>query len=87
LQVLNELENKYEHKLADQLEKYDRMSEKMQLLKQKCEGLLEAEKNNFTKQLNDVKDEVDLHAHRIIDNILYAIMRLSIFLFRYFVGS
>eukprot|EP01036_Dinobryon_divergens_P027907 gene27907-36764_t len=52
-----EKDNKYEHKLADQLEKYDRLSEKMQLLKQKCEGLLEAEKSNFTKQLNDVKEE------------------------------
>lgn len=57
IKVITELENKYEHKLADQLERYDMLSEKMQLLKQKCEGLLEAEKNNFHKQLNDVKDE------------------------------
>ena len=57
IKILTELENKYEHKLADQLERYDRLSEKMQLLKQKCEGLLEAEKINFTKQLNDVKEE------------------------------
>eukprot|EP01032_Pedospumella_encystans_P021980 gene21980-24919_t len=54
-----ELENKYEHKLAEALERYDSLSEKMQLLKQKCEGLLEAEKNNFNKQLNDLK--VDTH--------------------------
>jgi hypothetical protein len=57
LKILTELENKYEHKLADQLQRYDKMSEKMQLLKQKCEGLLEAEKSNFNKQLNDVKEE------------------------------
>jgi len=54
-----ELENKYEHKLAEALERYDTLSEKMQLLKQKCEGLLEAEKSNFNKQLNDMK--VDTH--------------------------
>jgi hypothetical protein len=57
IKIVTELENKYEHKLADQLERYDRLSEKMQLLKQKCEGLLEAEKNNFNKQLFDVKEE------------------------------
>lgn len=50
-----ELENKYEHKLAESLERYDALSEKMQLLKQKCEGLLEAEKTTFNKQLNDLK--------------------------------
>lgn len=54
-----ELENKYEHKLAESLERYDALSEKMQLLKQKCEGLLEAEKNHFNKQLNDMK--IDSH--------------------------
>jgi hypothetical protein len=52
-----ELENKYEHKLAESLERYDALSEKMQLLKQKCEGLLEAEKSHFNKQLNDLKLE------------------------------
>jgi hypothetical protein len=50
-----ELENKYEHKLAEALERYDALSEKMQILKQKCEGLLEAEKSNFNKQLSDLK--------------------------------
>eukprot|EP01039_Chlorochromonas_danica_P002482 gene2482-2720_t len=55
IKVLTELENKYEHKLADQLERYDLLSEKMQLLKQKCEGLLEAEKINFDKQMTELK--------------------------------
>lgn len=55
IKVLTELENKYEHKLADQLERYDMLSEKMQLLKQKCEGLLEAEKVNFERQMNELK--------------------------------
>jgi len=57
IKIVTELENKYEHKLADQLERYDRLSEKMQLLKQKCEGLLEAEKNSFNQQIFDVKEE------------------------------
>jgi WD40 repeat protein len=56
IKIITELENKYEHKLADQLERYDMLHEKMQLLKQKCEGLLEAEKSNFQKQLVDLKD-------------------------------
>ncbi|RYG67047.1 hypothetical protein EON64_08330 [archaeon] len=41
--------------LVDQLERYDLLSEKMQLLKQKCEALLEAEKTAFEKQINDLK--------------------------------
>ena len=53
--IRTELENKYEHKLAESLERYDNLSEKMQLLKLKCEGLLESEKNSFNKQLNDLK--------------------------------
>eukprot|EP01038_Epipyxis_sp_PR26KG_P006221 gene6221-8573_t len=57
VKIITEIENKYEHKLADQLERYDLLSEKMTLLKQKCEGLLEAEKNNFHKQLNELKEE------------------------------
>ena len=57
IKILTELENKYEHKLADQLERYDLLSEKMSLLKQKCESLLEAEKTNFNKQMNDFKND------------------------------
>mmetsp|Transcript_15032 Transcript_15032/g.16277 ORF Transcript_15032/g.16277 Transcript_15032/m.16277 type:complete len:1892 (-) Transcript_15032:105-5780(-) len=57
IKIITELENKYEHKLADQLERYDLLSEKMTLLKQKCEGLLESEKSVFLKQINDIKNE------------------------------
>jgi hypothetical protein len=53
VKVVNDLENRYEHKLADQLDRYDRLSEEMELLRQKCEGLLLADRNDFTKQLND----------------------------------
>ena len=53
VKVVNDLENRYEHKLADQLDRYDRLSEEMELLRQKCEGLLLADRSDFTKQLND----------------------------------
>ena len=53
--IRSELENKYEHKLAESLERYDLLSEKMQQLKQKCEALLDNEKSNFNKQLSDLK--------------------------------
>ena len=52
--IRSELENKYEHKLADQLERYDTLSEKMQLLKQECQALLEKHRNDFQKELNQV---------------------------------
>lgn len=53
--MITELEDKYESKLAYQLERYDRLSEKMQLLKQRCEGLLEEEKKTFNDQLGEVR--------------------------------
>jgi len=53
LKVVSDLENRYEHKLSDQLDRYDKLAEEMELLRQKCEGLLLADRNDFTKQLND----------------------------------
>lgn len=52
-----ELENRYEHKLADQLDRFDRLGEEMELLKQRCEGLLVAERQEFDRQLNELKTE------------------------------
>jgi len=52
-----ELENRYEHKLADQLDRYDRLGEEMELLKQRCEGLLHAERQEFERQLNEIKNK------------------------------
>jgi hypothetical protein len=37
LKITSELENRYEHKLADQYDRYDQLSEAMELLKQACE--------------------------------------------------
>lgn len=52
-----ELENRYEHKLADQLDRFDRLGEEMELLKQRCEGLLVAERQEFDRQLSEMKTE------------------------------
>jgi len=41
--------------LAEQVDRYDSLSEDMELLRQKCKGLLGAEREDFTKQLNDIK--------------------------------
>jgi len=50
---------RYEHKLADQLDRYDRLSEEMELLKQKCDALLNAERMEFERQLNgDLVDSI-----------------------------
>lgn len=52
-----ELENRYEHKLADQLDRYDKLGEEMELLKQRCDGLLIAERQEFERQLNEIKNK------------------------------
>lgn len=39
------------------MERYDRLAEEMELLKQKCEGLLQAERADFKKQLSDAKND------------------------------
>jgi len=57
IKVTRELENRYEHKLADQLDRYDKVCEEMEALRQKCEGVLMSEREDFTKQLNDSKYE------------------------------
>ena len=43
VQVTQELENQYEHRLATELERYDRLAEEMEAMRQRCEGLLEAQ--------------------------------------------
>ena len=42
IKVTRELENRYEHKLADQLDRYDKICEEMETIKQQCEGRLES---------------------------------------------
>ena len=60
-----EIENRYEHKLADQMDRYDRMSEEMELLRQKCEGLILSEREMMTKQLNELKNEAKFREKKL----------------------
>lgn len=63
--VKAEIENRYEHKLADQLDRYDRAGEEMQLLKQKCEGLLNLQKQSFATQLSDSHTDARLREKKL----------------------
>jgi hypothetical protein len=63
--VKAEIENRYEHKLADQLDRYDRAGEEMQLLKQKCEGLLNLQKQSFATQLSDRHTDARLREKKL----------------------
>jgi exonuclease VII large subunit len=65
VKVTSELENRYEHKLAEQLDRYDRLGEEMELLKQKCKGMLANERGDFSKQLNDLKSEARLREKKM----------------------
>ena len=50
-----EIENRYEHKLADQFERYDRLSEEMEAINQKCQGLLSAERAESERLMSDLR--------------------------------
>ena len=56
-QLLTETENQYEHKLAVQVDRFDRLSEDTEVLKQRCEGLMVMERKDAEKQINDLKLE------------------------------
>jgi len=43
---------------ADCAVSYDRLSEEMELLKQRCDGLLAKERNEYEKQLVDLRTDV-----------------------------
>jgi len=65
VRVHAELENRYEHKLADQYDRYDRLCEEMEQLKQRCEGLVASERKEFDKQLNALKSETKSKEKRL----------------------
>jgi WD40 repeat protein len=52
-----ELENRYEHKLADQFERYDSLAEEMESLRQNCESLLREERLRAEKMMADLHHE------------------------------
>jgi hypothetical protein len=43
--VIHDLENAYESKLSLEMERYDRLSEEIEDVQQRCEGLLEAQRH------------------------------------------
>lgn len=65
VKVTSELENRYEHKLADQMERYDLLAEDMELLKQRCEGALQFEREEFARQLGEQKNETRAREKRL----------------------
>ena len=55
VQVTHELENQYEHKLALEMERYDKLSEEIEAIQQRCEGLLEAQAAEHEAVMRDAE--------------------------------
>lgn len=55
IQVTHELENQYEHKLALEMERYDRLSEEIEAIQQRCEGLLEAQQREHEAAIRNAE--------------------------------
>lgn len=49
--VTQELESQYEHRLAVELDRYDRLSEEVETVQQRCEGLLEGQQQEHQWEL------------------------------------
>ena len=47
------------------MERYDRLHEDMELLKQKCEALIASEREALTKQLNELKNEAKVREKKL----------------------
>ncbi|CAM9388939.1 unnamed protein product, partial [Hapterophycus canaliculatus] len=59
VQVTQELENQYEHRLAVELDRYDRLSEEVETVQQRCEGLLEAQQQEHQWELR-AREQADV---------------------------
>ena len=53
VKVTQELENQYEFKLAMEMERYDKLSEEIEAIQQRCEGLLEAQAAEHESKVRD----------------------------------
>lgn len=49
--VTQELETQYEHRLAVELDRFDRLSEEVEAVQQRCEGLLETQQQEHQWEL------------------------------------
>ncbi|OQR99885.1 WD domain-containing protein [Achlya hypogyna] len=73
-----ELENRYEHKLAMEISRYDRLSEEMELTRQQCAALIEAQEKQQRAVLDSerraanarAKEQVEL-IKRVKDDLSY----------------
>jgi hypothetical protein len=50
-QVRQELQNQNEHKLSLEMERFDKLSEEMELMRQRCEGLIGGQEIRHQKQV------------------------------------
>jgi len=57
LLIKNSIENKYEHKLNEQIERYNSLMEKMENLKQNCKNLLDNSLSNYESNLLNLKNQ------------------------------
>lgn len=55
--VMQEVENQYEHRLAVELDRYDRLSEEVESVQQRCESLLESQQKEQDWELR-ARDQV-----------------------------
>lgn len=51
--TIRELEAQYEYKLSLEMERYDRLSEEIEVIQQRCEGLLASSSADHSKKLRD----------------------------------
>jgi len=57
VQVVQENENQYEHKLAVEMERFDRLAEEIEAMQQKCEGLLEAQAADHERHTRQIEQK------------------------------
>jgi hypothetical protein len=65
IKVTSEIENRYEHKLATQLDRYDRLAEDMEQLKQRCDALLIMERQDFEKEITELVQKSKANEYRL----------------------
>ena len=70
-----EAENQYEQKIALEMERYDKLSEDMEAIQQRCESLLDAQQSEHETSMRDararikrVEKELRLQIHLLHDD-------------------
>lgn len=75
IKVMQELENQYEFKLSMEMERYDKLSEEIESIQQRCEGLLEAHAQEHEARVREheakskrIEKELKLEIDRLQDD-------------------